>query len=301
MGFTEDPLYLAPRLLPRRWGKQAMPAWCPAAPRPPSAIGEIWLAHANNTAHDGHHFAEALAQSPQTMLGDLGRVPPSVRLLVSDEPTDVFRSEGALSLWRIIESPLDNVLTARDHDDAPVRRYRARRGDMFRAEPGVSLSFGGDVTALEVRANFSPANRMGPPHLRRLERAPERAARETWFRDAALSVECWTLPEMSSLEPDGETCHILMALTPGVAIDGRPLHRGDAVFLPAEGRRCLITGRGAQILASYPDIAPTEIWKPVRPPRPASLAVDPRAAARTQPDQSYILSTRAAERPRHVA
>lgn len=272
-----EPVRLVPRMLPRRWGWSAAPSWCMGAPRPEGAVGEIWLAHANNVTSDGRHLGAVLADDPEAMLGEMGRVPPSVRLLFASEPTDPVSSDGALSFWRLVEAPLDGVVTAREREGAPMRRLRARRGDMFRAKPGTSLSFGADMTALEVRANFAPANDVEGPPLSRVVGTLDRAARETWFRDAALSVERWTLPEISFLEPDGETCHVLMALTPGVSVDGRALGRGEAVFLPAKGRRCVVTGRGAQVLAAYPDLTPTEIWKPVRPPRPAALAIDPAA------------------------
>jgi hypothetical protein len=90
-----------------------------------------------------------------------------------------------------------------------------------------------------------------------------------------MSVEVWTLPEVSFLEPDGETCHVLMALAPGAAIDGEVLSRGDAVFLPANGRRAVLTGKGAQLIVAYPDLIPTQIWKHGHAPKPAALAVDP--------------------------
>lgn len=279
MTFTQEPIAIVPRMLPRRWGRDAAPAWCANAPRPEAAIGEIWLAHANNMTGDGRHLGERLAGAPREMLGELGRVAPSIRVVITDEPSDALSSDGAVSMWRILEAPLDSVAGARDRDGAPTRQLRARRGDMFRAEAGASLVFGGGVTALETRANFAPRNRAPQAQLRRLDSASDRTDRVTWFRDVALSVEQWTLPEVSFLEPDGETCHVLVALTPGAALDGRHLNRGDTVLLPAQGRRCVLSGRGAQVLIAYPDLAPTEIWKRVHAPGPAALAIDPRTIA----------------------
>lgn len=279
MTFTQEPIAIVPRMLPRRWGRDAAPAWCATAPRPEAAIGEIWLAHANNMTSDGRHLGERLADAPREMLGELGRVAPSIRVVITDEPSDAISSDGAVSMWRMLEAPLDSVVGVRNRDGAPTRQVRARRGDMFRAEAGASLAFGGGVIALETRANFAPLNWSPEAQLRRLDGAPDRAERATWFRDVALSVEQWTLPELSLLEPDGETCHVLVALTPGAALDGRQLNRGDTVLLPAQGRRCVLSGRGAQMLIAYPDLAPTEIWKRVHPPGPAALAVDPRVLA----------------------
>ncbi len=274
-----EPIPLVARMLPRRWGREQVPAWCGSAPRPEFPIGEIWLSHAKNVTGEGRHLGELLAEAPQEMLGELGRVPPSLRFVLTDEPSDLIASDGAVSLWRVMEAPLDSVITMREAERSPLRTLRARCGDMFRVPSGVSLSFGSNVTALEVRADFAPANKDASVRLRRIPRTLDRTARDTWLRDAGLSVEHWTLPELSFLEPDGETCHVLMALTPGVVLDGHELSRGDAVFLPAQSRRCVLSGRGAQLLAAYPDLAPSEIWKGVRPPRPAAMALDPALVA----------------------
>jgi hypothetical protein len=136
------------------------------------------------------------------------------------------------------------------------------------------------VTELEARANFTPSNEPDPARAQRLLAASEKRHRAAWLRDPAMSVELWTLPKLSFLEPDGETCHVLMALTPGVMIDGEALSRGDAIFLPAEGRRVSMTGQGAQVVVAYPDLIPTGIWKHPPPPKPAALALDPTMAMR---------------------
>jgi hypothetical protein len=174
-------------------------------------------------------------------------------------------------MWRILESPLDArcIIT----DAAGARELRCRRGDLLRVAGARNLSFGAGVTALEVQAAFSPHNGRAEETARKLLAARERDTRAAWLRDSAMSVEVWTLPAMSYLEPDGETCHVLMALTPGVAVDGAPLSRGDAVFIPAEGRSVTLTGGGAQLVAAYPDLVPTRIWKTPRPPKPAASAL----------------------------
>lgn len=280
MRFSQDPIHISPRMLPRRWGRAAAPAWCATAPRPDAPIGEIWLAHPNNVAEPGRHIGALVADAPAAMLGELGRAPPSVRLVLTDEPSDAVRAEGQPSLWSMLESPLDNVITAKEVDDLAPRRIRARRGDLIRTEPGAVLHFGAGLTALEVRSNFSPTNSANPLRVQRIARPADRVDRATWLRDPALSVEAWTLPELSVLEPDGETCHVFVALSPGAYVDGRALNRGDAFLLPAEGRRVMLAGRGAQIMAAYPDLAPTSIWKRLRPPSPAAMAIDPALSQR---------------------
>jgi hypothetical protein len=154
---------------------------------------------------------------------------------------------------------------------------RARRDDLVRVPSSARLVLSPGMTALEARANFTP-NNQPPQRAHRLVAVSEKKHRNVWLRDPAMSIESWTLPELSFLEPDGETCHLIMALTPGVSIDGEALSRGDAVFLPAEGRRATLSGKGAQVVVAYPDLVPTDIWKTPHAPIPAALALDPALA-----------------------
>lgn len=210
MTFSADPIGLRPRLLPRRWGREAVPAWCESAPRPPAPIGEIWIAHAHNMTSDGVHFGALLAEAPQSMLGELGRAPPTLRLITTAEPSDAILAEGALGLWRILEAPLDGQVNIYGGDRAPPRAMRCRRGDLVRVGAGARLVFPASVTALEARANFTPTNTPGAARAQKLLAASEKRHRAAWLRDPAMSVELWTLPKLSFLEPDGETCHVLM-------------------------------------------------------------------------------------------
>lgn len=294
MTFSTDPIRLHPRLLPRRWGREAIPAWCESALRPPAPIGEIWIAHAHNTTSDGVHFGALLAEAPQTMLGELGRAPPTLRLVTTAEPSDPILAEGPLGLWRVLEAPLDAKVNIYGADGAPPRTMRCRRGDLLRVSAGARLVLPSSVTALEARANFTPSNAPNAVRAQKLLAASEKRHRAAWLRDPAMSVELWTLPKLSYLEPDGETCHVLMALTAGVVIDGHALSRGDAIFLPAEGRRVAMTGGGAQIVVAYPDLVPTEIWKHPQPPRPAALALDPAAVMRTPTNLEATMALRTA-------
>lgn len=274
MGFSAEPIRLRPRFLPRCWGREKLDAWCASADRPPAPVGEVWLAHAYNTTSHGDHFGAVLANDPQEMLGDLGRAPPSLRLIVTDEPSEPIHAEGPVTLWRIIEAPLDASVTIREGAGRPPRQVRCRRSDLLRVSDGAELVVPSGVTALEARASFVPSNQPSTARVQRLLAASERRHRAAWLRDSAMSAELWTLPDVSFLEPDGETCHVLAALTPGVSVDGQMLARGEAIFLPAEGRRATLTGRGAQVVVTYPDLVPTEIWKHPPPPTPAARALD---------------------------
>ncbi len=85
-----------------------------------------------------------------------------------------------------------------------------------------------------------------------------------------------------------------MALTPGVMIDGEALNRGDAIFLPAEGRHVTVTGQGAQVVVAYPDLIPTGIWKHPHPPKAAALALDPAMTLRTPTNLEATMALRPA-------
>jgi hypothetical protein len=268
-----DPIRITPRLLPRRWGRAGAPSWCANALRPEAPVGEIWIAHAHNMTDRGEHFGVLLRADPKAMLGELGRAPPNLRVVITDEPSDPIHVDAPLGVWGLLESPLDGMLTLARGEERQT--LRCRRGDLVRVADAGQIIWGPGITALEARAAFSPRNGSSDRPVRKLLAAREAGQRAVWLRDPALSVEAWTLPELSYLEPDGETCHVVMALTPGVSIDGAPLSRGEAVFLPAEGRPVTVTGRGGQVVVAYPDLVPTSIWKRPQPPKPAALAIDP--------------------------
>lgn len=272
MNVARDPIFIHPRMLPRRWGRTELGAWCADAPRPKGPIGEIWLAHSNNQTSEGEHLGALISAEPETMLGDLGRAPPSMRLVLTSEPTDALYPEGPVSLWRILESPLDGTARVDGATRKQARQIRCRHGDLFRTTDRVGLAFGAEVVALETRAGFAPFNDVAAD-VTRLSAIETRKGRQTWLRDVAMSVEAWTLPAESRLVPDGETCHVLTALTPGAALDGRALAKGETVFLPANARPATLTGRAARILVAYPDLVPTAIWRTTPQPRPALAAV----------------------------
>lgn len=291
MSVQIDPVFITPRMLPRRWGREELGDWCSGHPRPPAKIGEVWSCHSANTATEGRSLEALVRDDPDRMLGDLGRAPPSVRLVLAGEPTDPIEHDGRLTFWRLVESPLDSALTA-NMPNGRIRRLRSQRGDIVRVDEQIGLCFDAGVAAIEVCPAFRPDN-AAPPcanPVRRLYAPRERSARQTWLRDAALSVELWTLPETSAIQPDGETCHVLTAMSQGVAIDGRPLARGQSVFVPARGRAAVLTGRGAQIMVAYPDLVPTDIWRHTPP-------LDPLSTAMSQAALLSIDADHAASRP----
>lgn len=274
-----DPIFVTPRLLPRSWGRADLGDWCAGAPRPPAPVGEIWPMHAGNVTAYDEHLGALLMRDPQAMLGDLGRAPPSLRLVLAGGAESRIASDAPVALWRVLESEADARLVVDGADRrGRARRLRCRPGDLYRASDHAQLGFEGNVTALEARVGFAPSNAPVAPAFLPLLAPKPRGERATWMRDAALSVELWRVAGESRLVPDGETCHVLLALSPGASIDGRALGKGEAVLLPAEGRAAILSGAGAQLLVAYPDLVPTSIWRNgPEPDRPAAARLQPPA------------------------
>jgi len=273
-----EPIFITRRMLPRRWGRTDLGAWCAEALKPAMAVGEVWVLHPGNVTADGAHFGAHLSETPQEMLGELGRAPPSLRLVATSALTDPLFADTGVTYWRVLEADPRATIEA-SIDGRMGRRLRCKPGDAFRVSEDAGVKFSAGVVALEARAGFLPRNRAEKkPPLMRVEREPKQA-RATLMRDFALSVERWRLPAASRLEPNGETCHVLMALTPGVAVDNKPLGKGEAVFIPACGRRVDVFGAGAEVLAAYPDMVPTSIWRHAPEPDPSAAALSRPAPA----------------------
>jgi hypothetical protein len=257
---TIDPIFVAPRFVGRSWGRYDLGDWCKAADRASEPIGEAWIFDAAN-ASDRGPLGRSLAQSSSDMLGEVGRAPPKLRLVFPGEPTAI-KSTAPVSLWHVLE-PGDPPTIAASNTDV-----RHKPGQRIRAFEGASVPLAKGCVALEISSTFQPTNRlMSGPAIARLPSVSART-RATLFRDAALSVETWMLPQRSLVEPDGETCHVLVALTSGIAIDGRELRQGEAMFIPAWGRPLQIAGSRAKALVAYPDQTPTTIWRHVPGPDP---------------------------------
>jgi hypothetical protein len=272
---NREPLIVLPRMLPRHWARADVAPWCRMSPRPEARIGEIWSCDSANRGNESEHLAALIRANPDTMLGDLGRAPPSVRLVLADGVTDNF--ETRLSFWTILSAAPGANATIRDAH-GKIERLVCDEDDVLRVEDG-AIQFEGEVTAIELRPNFLPRNE--PPGATCSQLSPEhsRSGRETLLRDSALSTEIWTLPPHSWIYPDGETCHVLTALTDGARIDGVLLDQGQSVAVPACGRKAHLSGVGAKLLVTYPDIVPTTIWRH-RPTDPAAIAF-PRQGSTT--------------------
>jgi hypothetical protein len=256
-----DPIFVAPRLVQRDWGRTDLGEWVQNPPAEVS-IAEAWALDPANTSEAGP-LGRRIARQSTGMLGDLGRAPPKVRLVFPAGQTSI-RSTSPISFWTVLKPGV-----ASDALDPGVAH---RPGERIRAYEGAEVTFAAGSVALEVSSAFLPHNEMDAgPQLIRLPPVSSRT-RATLFRDAGLSVETWLLPEWSRLVPDGGTCHVLVAIGPDIRIDGRALHPGAAVFVPAWGRPVDIVAarRGTKLLVAYPDQAPTDVWRHTPGPDPAA-------------------------------
>jgi hypothetical protein len=269
-----DPIFVAPRVVQRDWGRDDLGEWGKLLPRPSGRTAEAWLHDAANSTDKGP-LGRRLAADSRAMFGDLGRAPPRSRLVFPGRETQVV-STAPVSFWTLLEP---------GHDPgASVAASMRRPGERIRAYEGAAITLPAGSVALEVSAVFQPANVPADgPSLIRLPPVTRRM-RATLVREEALSVEMWTLPEWSRLKPDGETCHVVTALTPGVVLDGRHLRVGETAFIPAWGRPVDLVTRAAEakVMVAYPDRTPTAIWRHTPGPDPtAGLLPEPEPASPT--------------------
>lgn len=255
-----DPIFVAPRAVERDWGRKDLGEWASLFPHRSGKVAEAWLHDAANLTDKGP-FGRWLASDAATLLGDVGRAPPRVRLVFPGQSAEIA-STAPVSFWTVLEPGVAA-------DGMPGRRP----GERIRAYEGARVSLPAGSVALEVSSVFQPANRPLAEEPSAIRLPPvSRRPRATLVREDALSVEMWTLPQWSRLAPDGETCHVVTALTPGVTLGGRRLRQGETVFMPAWGRPVDLLARepAARVVVSYPDRRPTTIWRHSPGPDPMS-------------------------------
>lgn len=259
-----DPIFVTPRVVQRDWGRGDLGEWRRLAYDTSGPIGEILMSGVA-TGFSGAAPGRGRTWDSKAVLGDLGRAPPQVRLVFPGRDVTVA-SSAPVSLWTLLEP------------GSPLRRA----GERIRAYEGAEVPLPGGSVALEVSAAFLPRNQHEDAGS--MIRLPpvSRRTRATLAREDALSVEMWTLPPSSQLTPDGETCHVLMPLTPGVVLDDRLLKPGEAVVLPAWGRTVALDAEhaAAKVVIAYPDHTPTSIWRHIPGPDPIpGLLPRPQPAA----------------------
>jgi hypothetical protein len=253
-----DPIFVKQRPVARAWGASDTGQWL--RDRSETTIGEAWILDAANASDTGP-LGRRLAAQPDGMLGDLGRAPPRIRLVFPGQPARVT-STAPLSFWTILEPGVSGGAESARH----------RPGERIRTYEGAEVSLAAGSVAIEVSPTFIPANASNlEPQVITMPPVSYRA-RASLVREDALSVETWLLPEWSRVVPDGETCHVLTALSQGVTVDGRKLGPGEAVFVPAWGRPLDISAaeRGCKLLVAYADRTPTAIWQHTPGPDPAA-------------------------------
>jgi hypothetical protein len=257
---TVDPIFVTPRPVQRHWGRVDLGDWTGKRRTPDAPVAEAWLLDPANST-DAGPLGRRITRQSTSVLGDLGRVPPRIRLVFPGK-TMTLKSASPMSFWTVLEPGVASLADGMQH----------RTGERIRAYEGADVTFAEGSVALEVSASFLPTNDADPrPQIIRLPPVSVRA-RATLFRENGLSVETWLLPEWSRIVPDGETCHVLVPLGAGVRIDGRTLLSGEAVLVPAHGRPLDIVAerQGARLLVAYPDRAPTAVWRHAPGPDPAA-------------------------------
>lgn len=278
-----DPIFVSPRFVEHEWGRDDIGEWAKLAPHRPACVAEVWIHDAANLTDHGL-LGRRLAANSAGMLGDIGRAPPRLRLVFPGRYTEVA-STAPVSFWTLLEPGFE--------DGRSINTGLHRPGERVRAYEGAAIALPPQSVALEVSSAFQPANAPIAEGPSRVHLPPvSRRARATLTREDSLSVEMWSLPEWSRLVPDGETCHVVTALSEGVLLDGRRLFPGQSVFIPAFGRPVdlLAQSRASKILVAYPDQTPTAIWRHTPGPDPMGgllpkpePAHPPLAASNTEP------------------
>lgn len=269
-----DPIFVAPRLVEREWGRADTGEWVHCPRHKPTKLAEAWLLDPS-CASEGGPLGRRISRDVSGMLGDLGRAPPKMRLVFPGQETAI-KPTSPLSFWTVLEQG----------QEAPPDPSRPahRTGERIRAYEGAEIRLAANCVALEVSASFQATNQPASrPQVIHLPPVSARA-RATLLREPGLSVETWSLPEWSRIVPDGETCHALVALGPGIRIDGRALAQGETVLVPACGRSLDVVAsqRDVKLLAVYPDKTPTTIWRHTPGPDPsASVLPRPEPAPRS--------------------
>lgn len=254
-----DPIFIAPRLVTRDWGRTDTGAWFGAG-QSTEPLAEAWALDAANLTESGP-LGLHVARHPTGVLGDVGRAPPKLRLVFPGRGSTI-KSTSPLSFWTVMEPGAAAAPDGTTH----------RPGERIRAYEGAEVALAEGSVAVEVSSSFIGTNEPDPtPHLVRLPPVSKRM-RATLFRDDWLSVETWSLPEWSRIVPDGETCHVILAIGTGIRCDGRDLKPGEAVLAPARGRPfdLVVARRDARVLVAYPARAPTSVWRHTPGPDPAS-------------------------------
>jgi hypothetical protein len=254
-----DPIFVTPRHVSRHWGRTDLGEWARFG-QATDVVAEAWVLDPANPTGMGP-LGRCISRQTAGLLGDLGRAPPRIRLVFPGEETKV-RPTSPLSFWTILEPGVASLAAGLSH----------RTGERIRAYEGAAVSLAPGSVALEVSSSFLPTNDAeGYPQLIHLPPVSTRA-RATLFREPGLSVETWSLPDWSRVVPDGETCHVLVALAQDIRVDGRALYPGEAVVIPAWGRPVDIVAerQGGKLLVAYPDDTPTAVWRHTPGPDPAA-------------------------------
>ena len=69
-----DPIFVAPRLVQRDWGRTDLGQWLRKVQRPDDTVAEAWLLDSANVT-DAGPLGRRISRQPTEILGDVGRAP----------------------------------------------------------------------------------------------------------------------------------------------------------------------------------------------------------------------------------
>lgn len=243
-----DPIFIAPRPIARDWGRVGLGEWSGLLQQQEGPVGEVWISHHAYLSTKGEPD-DSMAMGVDATLGPLGRAPPLARLVFPGRRVRMA-STPPTSFWVVLDPGQTEV--------GPVRQP----GERIFAHDGACIDLAPASISLEVIPAVLPENasKVITPLTWRPAAAPR--MRATLQRDKALSVEMWTLPPRSRLKPDGNCCHVVIAVSQGIMIDDKLLRPGEALMVPASGRAVdiLSNSRDARVVVAYPDMKFTDIW-----------------------------------------
>lgn len=242
--------------------------------------------------------------------------PLSVQVHPTDEAARIagLSTSGKDEAWHVLEATADarvwiglrehvtrGALRAAAEDGSVLslmRPHAARPGETIFVPAGTVHAIGAGIVLLEVQDPVDITYRLydyGRPRGLQLDAALDVAdlgrsrgvvvgaagkgvARRTVATARRFVLELCDAAAGFTLEPDGATHHILVALAAGAMLDGRPFPPGAAAFIPATGRAVRMDGApGATVALLHGGPGPSRCLIADRGLSPSRRAGPPRA------------------------
>lgn len=219
-----------------------------------------------------------------------------------DEAWHILEATPDARIWVGLRHPVTrDALRAAAEDGsvlALLRPHAARPGETILVPAGTVHAIGAGIVLLEVQDPVDITYRLydyGRPRGLQLDAALDVAdlgrsrgvvvgaagkgiARRTVATARRFVLEICDVAAGFTLEPDGASHHILVALAAGATLDGRPLPPGAAAFIPATGRPARMDGApGATVALLHGGPGPSRCLIADRGLSPSRRAGRPRA------------------------